>query len=377
MPRVFINFRGRDQPGFAALLDRDLSEAFGRDAVFLSSRSIRPGDDFVTQIHDSLRSCVALLAVIGPDWLRHSRPDPNDDWVRREIAEAFAQGLRVVPILVEDATLPPADQLPDDIAALVRCQYLRVHHRNIDHDLARVRSEVAAIIAAPIAPGDGAEAPADEVRVFDVAASACRVGVVSGSIRHVRFADIWVNSENTDMEMSRTSESTISGIIRYFGAERDSIGVVTEDVIPRALAAVVGARRPVAPCQAFVTTSGALARSHGVRHLIHVASVSGAPGAGFQQVPRIAGCVANALAAAERLAAAEPEVRSILLPLLGTGDGGGGLRATVTAMVGAVRAHLVATPDTALNMVYLLGYSNRERRVLLDELGSTGRPVPA
>lgn len=67
MPTVFINFRGRDQAGFAALRGRELTEEFGRDAVVLSSRSIRPGDDFVAEILRSVRSCRVLLAIIGPD----------------------------------------------------------------------------------------------------------------------------------------------------------------------------------------------------------------------------------------------------------------------------------------------------------------------
>jgi transcriptional regulator with XRE-family HTH domain len=51
-----------------------------------------------------------------------------------------------------------------------------------------------------------------------------RIGIITGSIRHVRDADIGVNSENTDMQMSRFEEYTISAIIRYDGARRDSAG---------------------------------------------------------------------------------------------------------------------------------------------------------
>ena len=80
------------------------------------------------------------------------------------------------------------------------------------------------------------EAPAGPPVIFALTpphSSACRIGVIPGSINHVRIADTWVNSENTDMEMSRFNEFTISGIVRYLGARRDATGAVTEDVIAK------------------------------------------------------------------------------------------------------------------------------------------------
>src|SRR5258706_2400272 len=96
MPNVFINFRGRDQAGYAALLDRELSDRFGASAVFLSSRSIVPGAVFVTEILANLRESKVLLAIIGPDWLMYGHtggPEDTVDWVHREIAEALLDGV--------------------------------------------------------------------------------------------------------------------------------------------------------------------------------------------------------------------------------------------------------------------------------------------
>jgi O-acetyl-ADP-ribose deacetylase (regulator of RNase III) len=379
MPSVFINFRGHSQAGFAALLDRELSQTFGPDAVFLSSRSIRPGDDFVTEILRNLRQCRVLIAVIGPDWLTHGTvaggEDPQNDWVRREIAEAFVQGIRVVPVLVEDAPLPTEAQMPADISALSRCQYLRLHHRSFDYDLARVAAELRRLLEPSPTSADGmTEAPAGPAAVFALSSprqSPCRVGVIPGNIGHVRVADTWVNSENTDMEMSRFNEFTISGVIRYLGARRDVTGAVMEDVIAQALAHAVGTRRPVAAGTAFVTESGALAESHNVRHIIHVAAVHGEPGAGFRQVHDLGSCVTNALAQAQRLAATDDRVRSVLFPLLGTGVGGGAADTVTAAMINAIMAYLVSSPTTELRMIYILGYTKNEFRVLTDRLSLT------
>ncbi len=210
------------------------------------------------------------------------------------------------------------------------------------------------------------EADPEEVRMFALAPprrSACRLGVVAGEMRRVRFADAWVSSENTDMEMSRPAEFSISGIVRYWGARRDGSGRVVEDTIARELAAQVESRRPVMPGAAFVTSPGALAESHNVRAIIHVASVQGEPGAGFRQVRDVGACVTNALVLAEGLG-----LESVLFPLLGVASGHGDVRATVAAMTTAAIDHLAARPSTVLRAVYFLGYTRSELAVVAEFL---------
>jgi hypothetical protein len=74
-----------------------------------------------------LENVDVLLAVIGPRWLdatdkktgKRRLDDPND-LVRTEIATALRRGIRVVPVLVGEATLPSAEELPDDLKKLLR-----------------------------------------------------------------------------------------------------------------------------------------------------------------------------------------------------------------------------------------------------------------
>jgi O-acetyl-ADP-ribose deacetylase (regulator of RNase III) len=381
VPKVFINYRAQEQAGYGALLDRELAERFGPDAVFRASRSIRPGDDFAKEIVRNLRLCTVLLAVIGPGWLAHgnARGTDDDDWVRREIAEAFSAGVRVIPILVEDATMPTEAELPPDIAALARCQYLRMHHRSVDSDINRVVAELDHLF--PGLWGDRrtreiAETEVRQYRLTGSPATPCRIGVVTGSIRRVRFVDVWVNSENTDMEMARFAEFSMSGIIRYWGAKHDRTGRVTADLIADELAVRVGDHRPVAPGTAFVTGAGALTESHRVRYIIHVAAVQGEPGAGFRQVREIGRCVTTALAEADRLAEIDDQVRTILFPLLGVGVGGAELKPTAQALLRAAVDHLVAEPKTALRVIYFLAYSDAELAALTEVLNATPRLIP-
>jgi O-acetyl-ADP-ribose deacetylase (regulator of RNase III) len=372
---VFINYRVREQSGYAALLYRELAVRLGADRVFFASRSIRLGDDFVDRIFDTLSRCTVLLAIIGPRWLDYLG-DPDQDWVRREIRAAFAHGLRVIPILVDDAQLPDAALLPEDIAALGRCQSLRLRHYSFERDLAQLVAELRR--AAPQlddAPAGPPAATPAEFRLAGDPAPGCRLVIVPGTIRRIRTADIWVNSENTDMHMARHNEFSVSGIIRYWGAVRDDTGRVVDDVIADELEARVGSQRPVAPGAAIVTGAGALRASHHVHHIIHVAAVQGEPGAGYRQVRNIGWCVTNALGQAERLAADLP-ARAVLFPLLGTGVAGAEVIPTVEAMVTGAVDYLTEHPDTRLCRILFLGYNSREYQAIDEVLRSTPAVVP-
>jgi hypothetical protein len=383
VPKVFINYRVQEQAGYAALLDRELAERFGVAAVFRASRSIRPGDDFAREILHNLAECAVLLAVIGPGWLAlagRAGHTGDGDWVRRELAEAFTLGIRVIPVLVEDAAMPAEAELPPDIAPLARCQYLRLHHRSVDSDVAHIVDELRRLVPGLRADRrEPRELPDTEVRLYRVdepGPSPCRIGVVTGSISRVRDADIWVNSENTDMEMARFTEFSVSGIIRYWGARHDHTGRVTADLIADELAARVGDRRPVAPGTAFVTGAGALAERNNVRYVIHVAAVQGEPGAGFRQVRDVGRCVTSALVEAERLAAAGEPVATILFPLLGTGAAGAEVRPTVRALLDAALDHLAAYPRTPLRVISFLAYTDQELAAFEEVLGALPRLVP-
>lgn len=193
-----------------------------------------------------------------------------------------------------------------------------------------------------------------------------RIGIVTGDLRRVRCADVWVNSENTMMQMARFEEFSVSSIIRYEGAVRDDLGRVTDDGVAKELARRLAGRGPVSPATAITTGPGEL-RHSGVRHLVHVAAVQGEPGAGFRQVREVGRCVTNVLSEVDGLGE-HPTARRVLFPLLGVGQGGGELEPTINAMVNAAADYFTAHPATRVGTVFLLAYTDAElttcRRVL-------------
>jgi O-acetyl-ADP-ribose deacetylase (regulator of RNase III)/transcriptional regulator with XRE-family HTH domain len=186
-----------------------------------------------------------------------------------------------------------------------------------------------------------------------------RLGFITGSIRRVRCADIWINPENTDMRMPRFEEYSVSAIIRYEGALRDNAGRVVDDRIADELERKVAGLRPVVAGAAITTGSGELAKTHGVRHIIHVAAVHGEPGSGYRQILDIGRCVTNALAEAETLNG-DIEPFTILFPALGTGVGGATPEPTVKTMVTAAVDFLSAAHRPRIGKILLLAYAARD-----------------
>jgi hypothetical protein len=140
---VFINYRGEDSYSYGALLHSELCRHFGQELVFLDSESIPAGADYAEQLLERVRQAHVVLAVISTRWLAAAGPggrriDDPADWTRRELVEAFAAGVRVIPVLTDEAQLPTEAQLPEDLRALGRCQFRRLRHRDASADVARL-----------------------------------------------------------------------------------------------------------------------------------------------------------------------------------------------------------------------------------------------
>jgi F0F1-type ATP synthase assembly protein I len=139
VPKIFINYRNDDAAESASLLHETLTRKFGHSHIFWDARTIEGGAIFDQSIQEALLSSGVLLAVIGKDWLTVSREgkrrlDDADDYVCLEIATALRQGIRVIPVLVDGATLPRAGDLPLAIKKLVKRHGMRVSRRSWQED---------------------------------------------------------------------------------------------------------------------------------------------------------------------------------------------------------------------------------------------------
>ncbi|MER7764030.1 macro domain-containing protein [Streptomyces sp. NPDC097619] len=177
-----------------------------------------------------------------------------------------------------------------------------------------------------------------------------RVFVHLSAMELLRDIDVFVSSENTHLEMSKTFRPTVSGALRRAAAVRGPGGGIEDDVLARELAAWSAAHGrtglPVRPGTVVPTPAGALA-ARGVRRVYHAAVVRPlADGVRYHVEPQdLAEAVAAvfALAEAER-DSYEPPLSSICFPLLGAGQGGLPPAKAARWLLWAVREELARRP---------------------------------
>ena len=147
MRAIFISYRRDDTEGHAGRLFEDLCDRFGKDAVFMDVAGIEPGRDFRRAIEQQVASCGVLLAIIGKNWLTVAdakgkrRLDDPFDFVRLETAGALKRDIPVIPVLVHQAEMPRAEDLPEDLKDLAYRNGVELNH-------ARWASDVQLLISA-------------------------------------------------------------------------------------------------------------------------------------------------------------------------------------------------------------------------------------
>jgi hypothetical protein len=214
---------------------------------------------------------------------------------------------------------------------------------------------------------------------FQLTGTDTAIGLITGEIQNVtRGVDVWVNSENTNMQMARPFENSISGIIRYHGAEKED-GLQVKDTVALALAAKMKGRVSVSPAEVLVTTSGAMKTSHKVERIFHAAAVVGQVGKGYTPIADVASCVVNALDAVKNSPkdCAGADLKSILFPLFGTRSSRkAGLENRVKPLINAAIEYLINNPDCSFKRVYFLAYTDKELEVCQGLLRSDSRLKP-
>lgn len=123
MPLFFLSYRRDDSAGYAGRLSDALELRFGDCAVFRDVDDIAPGAEFEQVIVERLTQVRGVLVLIGPRWLDASdemgrRLERADDFVRREVELALQSGKPVIPVLVADAQMISAKDLPPSMSAL-------------------------------------------------------------------------------------------------------------------------------------------------------------------------------------------------------------------------------------------------------------------
>jgi len=116
-PRIFVSYCPEDTAGHAGRLHDALVSRLGDANVVMDG----PG---------TVEGCDVVIALIGRAW--------SSDAVRLELENALENGIRVIPVLVEGAVPPSADELPGAIADLARRNAVELSDSRWHYDVARL-----------------------------------------------------------------------------------------------------------------------------------------------------------------------------------------------------------------------------------------------
>jgi hypothetical protein len=217
MSGIFICYRREDSsPHAGRLYDRFL-EIFGTERVFMDVDGIQPGQDFVEAIEEKVRSCNAMVVVIGREWLKavgqsnRSRLEDPQDYVRLEILSALQRKIRIIPVLVSGARMPRPEDLPTDIAQLARRQAVELNDALFRQSLAPLIGALQNALPGSFRP---AETPlVGDPRIVERPVNLSFDGAVEGAFPHG-----WFNS--CDFVSGVSSGYTVRVIQRDGGVGR-------------------------------------------------------------------------------------------------------------------------------------------------------------
>jgi hypothetical protein len=137
---IHICYRREEGQAEAGRICTRLRERFGRDRDVIEIAAGMPAQDVNEEI-DAVGFCAVLLVVIGKKWLactdadgRRWVDDPQDP-VRQAIAKALRRYRWVVPVLVQGASLPREEELPDDLKPLARHEAVSLRDTEWEGDL--------------------------------------------------------------------------------------------------------------------------------------------------------------------------------------------------------------------------------------------------
>jgi hypothetical protein len=148
--RVSLSYRRADSAAMVGRICDRLITELGPKGVFQDVNNIPFGVNFLDHLKSAIQKSTVLLVVIGRDWLSVSNPagfrrldDPNDI-VRIEIEVALQCRLLIVPLLIDGAVMPLADQLPISLQPLAFCNGTAIRADPDFHtDMSRLMSRIA------------------------------------------------------------------------------------------------------------------------------------------------------------------------------------------------------------------------------------------
>jgi hypothetical protein len=151
--QIFISYRRDDSAAITGRIYDRLIQKFGRQAIFKDVDSIPLGINYRKYLDSIVSECAVILVVIGDKWMESSgeagkcRLDDPRDFVRIEIESALRRDIPVIPLLVQDASLPTEESLAESLQELAYRNGLTIGHDPHFHgDISRLIADLETIL---------------------------------------------------------------------------------------------------------------------------------------------------------------------------------------------------------------------------------------
>jgi predicted ATPase len=250
-PSVFLSYRRDDTRGYAGRLHDVLGEQFGPEQVFIDVDGLAPGIDFAAALDERVSKADVVLVLIGPRWASASRPDGSlrlnerDDYVRAEIEAALRGELPIIPVLLADARMPDAADVPESLRPVLRYNAIEISDARWRFDVGRLTSAIEQLVSerGERAPSEatGAEARLPPLPTPTIGRER-EIGTLVGLLERpdVRLVSIigpgGIGKTRLALNVAARLGSSFEAGVRFV----DLSGIVDAENVPSAIAQAIG-----------------------------------------------------------------------------------------------------------------------------------------
>jgi hypothetical protein len=145
---IVISTREPALNGLAQNLSADLKRRFGQSAVASTVEAlVEPGQALTEAVQDGVKAANILIVLVGSQWSAGAWYDAKRDPHRIALATALQEKKRILPVLVNGASLPSEKDLPDWLDPLLERTTFTLSSATFDSDAKTIASTAEKILA--------------------------------------------------------------------------------------------------------------------------------------------------------------------------------------------------------------------------------------
>lgn len=144
--QVFISYRRTDEAVTQRIVEH-LDTALPWMKFFLDTAKLESGRQWSDALFAGLSRSNALLVIIGPEWQSSFRPRHDEtDVMRREIEWGITEGRALLPVLINGATMPRRNRVPESIRPLLDIEAVTVDRKSFEADVAAIAERLPSLV---------------------------------------------------------------------------------------------------------------------------------------------------------------------------------------------------------------------------------------